>query len=423
MNEARPDIDKPDILLHADKLRAIELVEKILFHIDNVVLAGLSSSELAFIALFYTYAAKALSVNGFNDKIMSCVDLAICKLLNESCPSWLFGGITGTVWILDHITRQLCGDVSILDSSRSTTSDPFTGIDELLIDLLNHEWTGEYDLSTGITGLGIYFMDRTHLDSSRHALGLILRHLEVCSERSDEGITWCSRTSVTTSSMLLQRYDLGVAHGIPAIITLLAELTKHGVEAERSAVLLEGALKWLYLRERPPTASTRLSIAFEPGLPSADSPLAWCYGDLGVCAVLTRSAKLCHDVRCQIFAQKLNASILSREVSPLNPSDPWLCHGALGVAHIYNRLSGGTLGPNCRKAATRWYKVGMSFLEEGDMWFFREAPEARQISDVNLSFINGLIGAGLALTSLICSFEPRWDRLLLLSNPYLSPEG
>jgi len=68
------------------------------------------------------------------------------------------------------------------------------------------------------------------------------------------------------------------------------------------------------------------------------------------------------------------------------------CHGAIGLAHIFNRLYQANGEPVFREAARRWFG---HVLDE--------------------SQLEGAAGIGLALLAAMTPLEPRWDRLFLLS--------
>ena len=76
--------------------------------------------------------------------------------------------------------------------------------------------------------------------------------------------------------------------------------------------------------------------------------------------------------------------------------DANLCHGAVGLAHLYNRFYQASGEPVLRDAARAWFARTLAM------------PRAAQID-----LLDGAIGVGLALYAAISTTEPGWDRILL----------
>src|SRR6185369_7304354 len=68
--------------------------------------------------------------------------------------------------------------------------------------------------------------------------------------------------------------NLGLAHGVPGVIAILARYITAGVDVARARVLLEAGVD--YLRY----------VAWLPSQPNSQARVAWCYGDLGVAIAL-----------------------------------------------------------------------------------------------------------------------------------------
>jgi hypothetical protein len=85
--------------------------------------------------------------------------------------------------------------------------------------------------------------------------------------------------------------------------------------------------------------------------------------------------------------------------------DAALCHGALGVALIFNRLYHRTADADFRDAALHYYLMGIDLAER-----------ALKSGISNRNLLEGTVGIALALLSGLTVVEPRWDRKLLLSG-------
>jgi hypothetical protein len=104
--------------------------------------------------------------------------------------------------------------------------------------------------------------------------------------------------------------------------------------------------------------------------------------------------------------------------------DPGLCHGAAGLAHIYNRIYCASGEPLFADAARRWFERTLEMRKPGlgvagyQSWGPKAgAPRGEMEWLDDGSFLTGAIGIALALLGGIAPLEPNWDRLLLTSVP------
>jgi hypothetical protein len=112
------------------------------------------------------------------------------------------------------------------------------------------------------------------------------------------------------------------------------------------------------------------------------------------------------------------AAARRRDPETTEVRDATLCHGAAGLAHLFNRLYQATGDPRLREAALHWAErtLEMRRPDEG-VGGFRAwragSPEGRS----DPGFLTGAAGIGLALLAAATPVEPAWDRVLLASLP------
>ncbi|MBV9762785.1 MAG: lanthionine synthetase C family protein [Acidobacteriaceae bacterium] len=358
-------------------------------------------------ALLYGYLGLVRQDPTWLERAAERLNLAIEDAEELASSHALFGGVTGLGWAIEHLSRY--GADYNPDSNRE--------IDLRLLRVLSQgEWRGAYDLASGLVGMGVYFLERLPTDHSEEGLRLILGHLEQAAEETEKGITWHTRPGLLPPHQLTVHpagyYNLGVAHGVPGVIFLLDRLEAHEIEPKRARVLLEGAVAWLISREAPPDAYSR----FSPFLSSSKlqaSRLAWCYGDLGIAAVLLQTAGRTRHEGWISFARELIERCLCWPLNQAGVVDAPLCHGAVGVAHCFNRMYRLDGDDRCREAALRWIETALSMRKNGVRGGFVTMKGGPIVS---LTFLDGLIGLALGLLSAVSSIEPSWDRLLLLST-------
>jgi lantibiotic biosynthesis protein len=181
-------------------------------------------------------------------------------------------------------------------------------------------------------------------------------------------------------------------------------------------------VNWLLAQRRPAHAAT--SFGYFAGEPH-DRPtrLAWCYGDLGIAAVLLSAAEVVGGESWRRAAFEIALGAAQRTLGDSGVNDAGLCHGAAGVAHLFNRLYQATGQPELAEAARRWYgeALGLRSTEQGvggfTAWIPNQSTGGHWVDAPG--FLEGAAGVGLALLAAVTPVEPKWDSLLGISNTRL----
>ena len=93
-----------------------------------------------------------------------------------------------------------------------------------------------------------------------------------------------------------------------------------------------------------------------------------------------------------------------------------ICHGLLGIAHIYQRMYNYTKINEFYEIAQYWYEQTLSFIDQtGGMEDYKTWDILSEQFVSNPTLIDGKAGIGLCLISSISEIEPKWDRFMLLS--------
>jgi hypothetical protein len=283
-----------------------------------------------------------------------------------------------------------------------------------------------YDLISGLVGFGVYFLERLPKESAARGIRAIFDQLERLAQHESEGITWHSGPELLPDWQQqlcpCGYYNLGVAHGIPGIIYFLSEVSARDiVDSEQSHRLLEEAMNWLIAHARPAGSASRFSSWFVPEQEATDSRMAWCYGDLGILAVLLQVARRAERADWRQFTNEMLDQCLSWPAEKTGIGDAPLCHGAAGVAHIFARIYQMDGDPRCLDAALKWYERTLAMRQPsggvgGYSSLTRPDPEGPIVWEPSPAFLDGAIGVALALLSAVAPIEPAWDRMLLLSS-------
>jgi hypothetical protein len=194
-----------------------------------------------------------------------------------------------------------------------------------------------------------------------------------------------------------------------------------GIRPRQATCLINGAIAWLLNRQHPPHARSRFGYGYSPGVVSGDARLAWCYGDLGIAGILHQVSVLTGSDECRRVANSLMAHSMGRMLDGAGVSDAGLCHGAMGVSHIFNRAFQTECDPRYKDAAIRWLIHGLAMRHSAVGIDDSATSRGRRPLCVpaplpDPSFLTGSVGMGLALLAASSDIAPRWDRWLLLSN-------
>ena len=377
--------------------------------------------------LLYAYLALAQDDQVWLDRTVESLNSAISHAAKLHRYLELFGGVCGLGWSVAHIS-QLLLHVPDLESDEAVgqieQDDVSADVDEFLINRLRAgEWHYAYDLISGLVGLGTYFIERFPSGHSLEAIKLIVGHLQASSKVVDCGIAWHSGPGLLPE---WQRelcpegyYNLGVAHGIPGILQFLGEVAAAGLD-DRAIPLLEGGVEWLMAQKHPGGSLSWFTSWVAPG-EWRESRLSWCYGDLGILAVMLQIVRHFPRKEWRQFTQALLEHCLAWPMERAGVNDAPLCHGAAGVAHIFNRIYQEEGDVRCRDTALAWFDrtLAMRNTDAGIGGFLsasRPDPEGPTLWEPTPAFLDGAIGIALALLSALTPIEPQWDRLLLLSS-------
>jgi hypothetical protein len=347
-------------------------------------------------ALFHAYHGAA---RGDADEVAyahAVLERCGDTLADAVLPPGLYDGFTGLAWVTAHL-----GDTAAL-----------ADLDACLHALPDHA-VASFDLIRGLTGLGVYALER----GDRGLLAQVVARLAARAVPTPDGPAWFTPPA-QMGEWKLRLYprgchDLGMAHGAPAVIALLAGAVAHGIA--QAGPLLAGAVGWL--------RAQRLAAGGYGEVAGARAPtrLAWCYGDLGVASALLLASEV-GDPAWRTEAIALAVAAARRPADRVGVVDAGLCHGAAGLAHQFNRLYQATGVAELRAAACAWIDRALALRgDHGIAGFASHDPDpadrARVTWVADPGFLQGAAGIGLALLAADTALEPTWDRALLLSLP------
>ncbi|MGO8994798.1 MAG: lanthionine synthetase C family protein [Polyangiaceae bacterium] len=366
-------------------------------------------------ALAHAFLEGALPGRGHAEKSADDLSRAVVALGRGTVRPHLFGGFTGLAWVAEVLRR-------------GSDDDSNADIDAALLDFVAvRRWHETYDLISGLVGYGVYALERLPRPSAVSLLEAIVGHLEASAEPRDEGMSWRSRRSWWPRDFrgdASTGFNLGVAHGVPGVIALLGRAWRAGIARRRCAMLLEGAVAWLLHQELPSSSPSAFAATSRRGARPTPARSAWCYGDPGIAASLLVAARATGERAWEHAAIRIGVRAALRDPDTCGVVDAGLCHGAAGLAHVFNRLHVETDDERFGRAARAWAERTLAMRRPGrglgGYRTFVVASNGRKGAlKTDATFLTGTPGIALALAGFVSPGAEgwaTWDRVLLLSD-------
>jgi len=371
------------------------------------------SAGAAGIALFFAYLHAVRGEAAAADRALEALDISTLALEQRRLLPTLYSGFVGIGWVITHLSREIFeGDVDLA-----------VEIDEALRLLLTEVTESpQFELLSGLAGYGTYLVERL---PSPSAAKLLTRVIDLLETSRDVTGTWFTNPDWLPDWQreLMPRgyHNIGVAHGIPGVIGFLAAAQRAGAADPRIPRLADDAVRWLLAQK-----GSWPSSIFPAHIPPDDDPrptrTAWCYGDIGVAAVLLSAARSFDRSEWREEALAIARIAARRSVEETKVTDVGLCHGASGIAHLFNRLYQASGDAELRAAAEIWYGQTLAMRRPGEgIAGFIGWSDGRRPGEGEWrgepGFLSGVAGIGLALLAAVSEVEPAWDRVMVVSVP------
>ena len=376
------------------------------------------------LALLYTWLARTGRMPQADVLARQCLDQAIEAVSTQAMNASFYGGFTGVAWAVDLVDRVLDPDAE----------DRGEAVDDGLLRLLSHvdRWSASYDLIVGLTGLGMYALQRYPRPAAIECLSRVVERLHESAQQDEHGLYWWTPRGEILDEEDRKRYasgraDLGVAHGVAGPIALLGGICGAGVEQAAARPLLEGAVSWLLAQSVPTAAGPTFPVWVAPAFQPSPARCAWCYGDPGIAAALMLAARGVGDAGWEQTAVALACRAAERPASDTGVVNANFCHGAAGLAHLYNRMYQATGEPTLGRAALYWLERTLGFYrrarDAGGTWVQGnwEPGQRERWTWTGIELVEGAAGVALVLLAAATSVEPTWDRMFLVSAPKPDP--
>ncbi len=368
------------------------------------------------LAVFQAHVARAIGSES-TDRLSYHLDASDDALAEVAMASTLFEGFTGIGWADAHIERLIADEAADLDE-----------IDAIVLQQLSDGWDGNYELMNGVTGMGVYALERLPSAKADRMVALTIDQLRTMAIAEGPMLTWFTRPAhlavANRRAFPSGHVNLGVAHGVPGAVAFLGAACLAG-HAATARPLLEGAVPWLLAQQLGAASPGLYPNWIAPGVERRPARLAWCYGDAGIASALLLAARGAGRDDWHQAALAVARRAAARTFETSGVQDAMLCHGAAGVAHLFNRMFQATGEGWLADAARRWFAQVFQMARPGagiaGYQGHTGGDDARPAGwQTDPGLLTGTAGLALALLAAATEIEPEWDRLLLLSARHLS---
>lgn len=272
------------------------------------------------------------------------------------------------------------GGLCLLANSRLLTDDSiYRSEDNTIINFLKKNKTFNPEWINGLAGLGNYALNRKKPNIILNEM-IYNKIIEVIKIDSDVALG-----------------DLGIAHGLPGIIIYLCDLFKLNAKSE-IAYYIEALVNKVQSTCRVGAISCH---SYSCNL-SINSRLGWCYGDISVAISLIRAGYILKRDDILNNANSLINHSVNRTVLNSGVVDGCLCHGSLGLSHLFQYCYLVTSNTNSQLAAVKWLR-----------YFIHHQYILENCGFSSLGFLEGIIGAAHAALSSITNEFPYWHHVFV----------
>ena len=387
-------------------------IEEIAETLNNVNVNKLSPGLMtgkAGLVLFLVYHARIFRNDESANYAYSLINSIIDDINNKQVALTFSDGLAGIGWLLLHLQRY--------DMIEFNEED-LAGIDGLLSKIMEKDLKeGNYDFLHGGIGYGMYFLERHQQTKNPGYLSKVAELLELICQTDSNSNKWWD-TEIHLSDQVVKGINLGLAHGLPGIISYLSKVNREGISPALTGTLISGGCNYILSRKQDNNVyRSRYPSWVQKGIPGT-SRLAWCYGDPGIgIAFMHAFESLKIESWKKEYLEIFDICMSRRSMEDDYVYDAGLCHGSAGLAQIFNRAFQISKLESYRETSEFWIRktLEMATHQEGLAGFsaYRSSSYGDWANEPGL--LEGIAGIGLSLITSISNEDAWWDKCLLIS--------
>jgi hypothetical protein len=419
--------------------QALKIVQTIAESLESLPLESASlGSGAAGLAVCFAYLGEGLAEPRHEATARRLLDQALTMAEGEPMPPSLHGGLVGIGWAASHLSARL---------PWTDLEATLAEIDETVCDYLAQPvWQEDYQLSSGLVGLGVYGLERLQVARPESAKGVrtqagtpfedsvratqclerVVGHLLATAEHKPDGATWWTGPQRLSLHALKKMPDgahvVGLGEGVSGVIALLARACAAGVAVEQARPLLDEAARWVLAQEAPDGPPEGFPYAIRPNRPQRNwTRSSWAHGDPGVAVALLAAARCVGEPAWEERALTAALRATTRPPERTRIFDAGLLAGAAGLGHLFNRLYQATGEPRLADRSRFWFERALQMRQPGHgiAGYAARLPDENDVERWwdDPGIIIGAAGIALALLSAAMPLDQSWDRMMLADIP------
>jgi hypothetical protein len=341
----------------------------------------------------------------------------------------MFGGLAGLAFAAWSLSRQGTRYRRLLAVIDDMLLPQVTAQAEALSRLpMEGVAFGEFDVISGLAGIGAYLLRRHEDPGAAAVLQPALKSLVSLATETGGRPRWWTPAHLLGDEDMAALYphgnlNCGLAHGIPGPLALMALALSQGIAVPGIEEAVDRLADWL-VRQRVDDAwgvNWPYAVPLTPeGLPDhsaaayGPSRAAWCYGAPGVARALWLAGVARSRPEWRNLAIEAMESVCRRPTPARCIDSPTFCHGVAGLLHVTLRFANDTKLPVFAQEAANLTEWLLAAHEPDSLLGYRNwEPGGTRVDQPGL--LDGAPGVLLALLAASTDVEPRWDRAFLLS--------
>ena len=422
----------------ADRLRDPDLVQQLLFDPSNCnddpLYPGRSNISWNDLQLIEEYPGVLVLFSELDmlfpeenwDAAVHAYVLKLKNLLESqgvTSPS-LVGGATGIAFALQKASRggtRYQRMIAILNEHIRHLAN------QNYFQILEENFKGQqpsrfllYDLIKGIVGIGVYCLNNLHDPSLVELANNILSHvIRLAQPLKDEGRLipgWYFPHRFLIHEKDKEEFprgnfNLGVAHGIPGVLSFLSLALLSGLEVDGQREAIQSISGWIkgHRQEHEGHLFWGSHVSFEDEIaePRVKKCLStkrngWCYGTPAIARTLFLAGRAIKSEELKSYALETFYSIFLQTRQEWNLPSPTFCHGIAGFLMTTWMMYRDTRDPFLHQKAQMLKEILLEYYVETNSFGFKNLDPRRnggyfEISQ--LSLLEGVSGILLTLLS------------------------
>jgi hypothetical protein len=292
---------------------------------------------------------------------------------------------------------------------------------------------GEFDVISGLSGIGAYLVCRSHEPTVAVALANAVDALVTLTISTEPLPAWHTPPHLLYDDAARESYPLGnlncgLAHGAPGILAFLSLARSSGVAVDRLDDAIRTVADWLAANRFddewgvnwPPAVPLEQEDASQVRAgdpcrsPGGPARAAWCYGSPGIARALWLAGRAVDQpAYCDLAVAAMEA-VFRRPVPARMIDSPTFCHGVAGLLAIALRFARDTGAPSFVDASRTLTAQLLDAFRPDSRIGFRNI-ELRGNETDQPGLLDGAAGVALVLLAAATNVEPTWDRAFLLA--------